>query len=355
MTRELKLIFILVSIGIGLIFGLKFLFPFIAPFLLGAFFACLMEPLVRKITILFGVSRRLAVGLVLSAWILFILSLAVIMVLALVQEAQRLIPGIPLFVNKLTVVTEEALRFLEHLPQLAQILKSFSLDPAALERILRALLGWILGFLPQFPGIFFAISLGGITAYLFSRDKERISRIFYQNLPRVWRPATVQIKDEVITTLGRFIRAEFGLVLMTTLLTTIIFFVLGIPGCFVYGMLAGVLDFFPVVGPGILYFPLALIQLLFGDYIRAFALIGGYFLLILVRQIAEVKLVGANLNFYPLLTIVVFYVGLKIFGFEGIIFGPVLIVTLRAIYHGLTEASRPLGARQQATGNREQA
>lgn len=336
MTRELKLILILAGIGTGLIFGLKYLFPFIAPFLLGAFFACLMEPLVRQLTNSFGISRKLAVGLVLSAWILFITSLAVIMVLSLVQEAQRLIPGIPLFINKLTAVTGEALRFLERLPQLTEILKSFSLDPAALERILRALLGWILGFLPRFPKIFFAISLGGVTAYLFSRDKEKISRFFYQNLPRVWRPATVQIKEEVITTLGRFIRAEFSLVLMTTLLTAVIFFVLGIPGGFVYGMLAGVLDFLPVVGPGMLYFPIALVQLLFGDYIRAFALIGGYFLLILVRQVAEVKLVGANLNFYPLVTIIVFYTGLRIFGFEGIIFGPLLIVTLRAIYRGLT-------------------
>lgn len=85
-----------------------------------------------------------------------------------------------------------------------------------------------------------------------------------------------------------------------------------------------------------LYFPLAMIELLFGDFGRASALIGGYFLLILVRQFAEVKLVGANLNFYPLLTIVVFYAGVKIFGFEGIFFGPILIITLRAVYRSLT-------------------
>jgi predicted PurR-regulated permease PerM len=190
-------------------------------------------------------------------------------------------------------------------------------------------------FLPHFPQLLFAIGLGGVTAYFFSRDKKLISQLFYRILPQKWQQATIELKTEVITSVARFIRVECILALITTSLTIGFFLWLGIPAALAYGFLAGTLDFLPVLGPGLVYIPLAAINILFKDYYQALWLISAYFLLLLIRQVIEFKLIGENLNLHPMVSILVIYLGIQIFGLVGILIGPLLIITLRAFYRVL--------------------
>lgn len=73
-----------------------------------------------------------------------------------------------------------------------------------------------------------------------------------------------------------------------------------------------------------------------GDYYQGIGLVIGYLLVLSIRQFAEVKLIGDNFDLHPLLTIAMIFIGFKIFGFGGLLFSPVLIITLRAIYRALT-------------------
>lgn len=336
MTKELKILIFLVLLGAGLILGFKYLFPLIAPFLLGITFACLIEPLVRKLENIFKIGRNWAISFVLVFLLLIIFSFTGLTIMAFYQEAVRLLPRVSVLVGILLRLIETWLNSLAHyFPLINEGINNFSLNPESLERIFRSLIKWMMNFLPNLPQIILAIGLGGITAYFVGKDKKLISRLFYRNLPKSWQSAAVQIKDEFMTTLARFIRAELSLVFITGLMTTVIFYGLGIPGAAAYGFLTGVLDFLPVVGPGMIYIPFVVVCLIFKNYYLALFLGGAYFLVLLVRQVAEVKLIGDNLHLHPLLTIFIIYVGMKIFGFAGIFFGPVLMITLRAFHRAL--------------------
>jgi sporulation integral membrane protein YtvI len=332
-TRELKLLIILLLLGVGLILGLKFFFPLVAPFLLGLVIAGLIEPMVQKLELRFKVSRGLAVGLVLFSFIMMSLSLSGLILLSSFKEAQRILPEIPLLLNRLSDLGSGLINRLFRFMNLD--FTHFSLKTGPLSRIFDSFIHWVLGLLPRFPEMVLAIVLGGIAAYFFSRDKQLFSQIFYRCLPRDWRNMTVQIKDEIIVKIGRFFRAELTLCLITAALTALFFRILRIPGVFAYGLLTGLLDLIPVIGPGLVFIPLALAQFVMGDYYQGIGIIGSYCLILLVRQITEVKLIGDNFDLHPLVTIIIIYIGLKIFGFSGIFFGPILIITLRAIYRAL--------------------
>ncbi|HEX3043531.1 MAG TPA: AI-2E family transporter, partial [Bacillota bacterium] len=168
-------------------------------------------------------------------------------------------------------------------------------------------------------------------------------------LPRFWRPSSIRLKNEIMNGVERFIRAEISLSIFTAILTTTMLAILGIPGFFAYGILAGFLDFIPLLGPGLLYVPLALVQLLLGNHAVALFLVIGYFILLLLRQIIEVRLIGEDLNFHPLLSMVIIYAGFKLFGFMGIFVGPILMITLRAFYGVLdkVESSKIMGHRDK--------
>jgi sporulation integral membrane protein YtvI len=335
-TKDYKVFLWVLVAGAGLVVILKYLFPLMAPFLLGTIFACLIEPVVKRLDTRLRVGRKLTIMLILIFLVIVAFSITGFSVLAFYQEAQRLMPKIPGLVERLLNITQEILNYLvKYFPQMAENGPIFALPRESIGRVLRSMIIGGLQFLPRFPQLLLAIGLGGVTAYFFSRDKELISRVFYQILPYKWQKATITLKTEVMASVSRFIRTECILALVTTSLTTVFFLCLGIPAAMAYGFLAGMLDFLPVLGPGLIYIPLVAVNLLFGNYYQALWLTSGYFILLLLRQITEYKLIGENLNLHPLVSIFVIYIGVQIFGVAGIFLGPLLIVILRAFYRVL--------------------
>ncbi len=333
MSRELKLLAVLLLFGTGLILGLKFLFPLVAPFLLGLILACLIEPVVKRIELKLRIARGPAVGMVLFTFVMVILGITCATLFSSFREAQRLLPKAALLVDRLAEISSG---FIEQLSQGMQInVHYFSLNTGSINRMIISFIGWVLGLLPRLPEIILAIVLGGVTAYFFSRDKELFSRIFYRCLPQNWRVETVQIKDEIISKISNFLRAEFLLCFITTGLTVLFFGFLRFPGAVAYGLLAGMLDLIPVIGPGLVFIPFASIQFIMGDHYQGIVIIIGFILILGIRQICELKLIGNSIDLHPLITIALIYMGIKIFGFGGILFGPILIITLRALYRAL--------------------
>lgn len=56
-----------------------------------------------------------------------------------------------------------------------------------------------------------------------------------------------------------------------------------------------------------------------------------YGVVLIFRQIIEPKVVAENVGLDPLLTLVALFVGLQIFGFLGLIIGPVSLVLINAL------------------------
>jgi len=107
---------------------------------------------------------------------------------------------------------------------------------------------------------------------------------------------------------------------------TVSFFIFGIQGAFLWGSIAAVLSFLPVVGTPLIWVPAVIFQLLQQDYIAAIGIFGtGIFLTIadysFFRPVIQKK-VGEIHPFQSLLGIVI---GIPLFGLVGIIIGPLLL------------------------------
>jgi predicted PurR-regulated permease PerM len=239
LSHELKAILVVLGTGVILIIGLKFLFPMVAPFLLGITFACLSEPFVKWCTTRLSFSRRFSISLVIAALVLLVLGITVITVLALYQEAQRILPNVPELVKRLTFLDQCCRSYLNrHFHMFEKNYSGFALDLESISQIFKGLLGGIFVFLRKLPQLLLAISFGGISAYFISRDKEELSRFFYKILPENWRGVIIGFKEEFLGTISRFIRAECVLVFITVLITGVGLKIIGIPGYLAYGLMA---------------------------------------------------------------------------------------------------------------------
>jgi predicted PurR-regulated permease PerM len=104
------------------------------------------------------------------------------------------------------------------------------------------------------------------------------------------------------------------------------YWIFGVESWALWGFLTGVFAFFPLVGTMIIWVPLVLLMYAQGLNWQATALLF-YSLLVTgnVDYIARLGLMKKMGNVHPVVTVLGVIVGLKLFGFIGLIFGPLLI------------------------------
>ncbi len=90
-------------------------------------------------------------------------------------------------------------------------------------------------------------------------------------------------------------------------------------------------DFLPLIGTGGILVPWIIFELIRRNYYFAVALIIVYAIISLVRNIAEPKIVGAQVGLHPLVTIMGMYIGMKLFGFIGIFIAPMIILVAKQL------------------------
>jgi predicted PurR-regulated permease PerM len=57
-----------------------------------------------------------------------------------------------------------------------------------------------------------------------------------------------------------------------------------------------------------------------------------WLVIMVVRQLIEAKIVSATIGLHPLVTLMSIYVGLKAYGFIGMVLGPIVVIALEAIW-----------------------
>lgn len=317
----------------GLIWGLKLIFPLIAPFLIGIIFACLIEPFVKNLERSFNLNRSVAIIVTLIILVIAILAFLILTISLIYFEVQRCLPQAQLITDSFSGVIERVtIWFQQFLPGIKNGLLKLNTFNNSVDHLLKTLLVNLVSFVSQLPQILISILIGAITAFFYSRDQQLIKEQFLRIIPCSLHQIIARINEEIIENVAKFVRVEITLVLLTSCFTWITFRLLGIDSAATYGFLAGVFDIIPIMGPGMIFIPAAIVSFLIQKYSVAFVIIGSYFVLIFIRQVVQLRIVGDCFNFHPLLTLLVFYIGLKLFGIIGIILGPIMLIVLRGYY-----------------------
>ncbi|MEO5947465.1 MAG: AI-2E family transporter [Chitinophagaceae bacterium] len=138
----------------------------------------------------------------------------------------------------------------------------------------------------------------------------------------------------------RLIRANaLGIPLISIIqgvVATIGYFIFGLNEFGLWGFITGVFAFFPIVGTMIVWVPLVLYMFATGDTLNATGLLV-YSVLITgnVDYVARITIMRRMGDVHPVVTVLGVIIGLGLFGFIGLIFGPLLVsylIVLTKIY-----------------------
>jgi predicted PurR-regulated permease PerM len=205
---------------------------------------------------------------------------------------------------------------------LGLIAKAGEIVSAAFERMF----GWII-FLPW-------LVLIPILSFFFLKDADSFRRSALAMLPRGrlrWRGD--EFFQDINSTLAAYIRAQLTACLLVGAICSIGFALLGLPSPLVLGLMAGVLEFVPLVGPltvAILAGALALLHWGFGMTFVVLLFLG--VLRVVQDYVIYPRLIGQGIHLHPLAVILAIMAGAEVAGVAGIFLAIPVIAVLTVSY-----------------------
>ena len=308
----------------------KYLLPISVPFILGILIAYSVVRISRK---LLCNHKILRIGLSLLIYGI-IGALVALLVIKGVSAISGIIKWIPeLYERKLVPLAELfyswAMQTIELLdPALISTLEMLleSLF-SALKSLLSALSGFAVGLLSDIatgvPNLILSVLAMIFSTIFVVIDYERIKAFASVNTPAGIKQILISIQVYLRDTLFVVIRSYTLIMLLTFTELSILFTLFGIEHAIVKAGLIAALDILPILGTGGIMIPWAVVSFILGYTSLGIELLVTYFIVTVVRNYVEPRIVGAQLGLHPIITLISMFIGLRLFGFLGLFGLPV--------------------------------
>ena len=331
----LRLMLTALAVWLVVKFGRPLLSLF-APFLFALAAAALLNPLVKKLQKALGWNRQLLSALVLlllfglaGGGLALLVYAAAGQLVSLVQNWSGLLASAQSAVDQVETLFARFLALVP--PQVTEIVRETGdelfrwlsdVAPAVLAGLGREAGEKAMGL----PSFLVALIIFVMAAFFLTADYPYLRSRAVQHMDEGVLRFLGQLRSTALGAFGGYLKAEF-------LLSVGVFFIL-LAGFFVirqpYGLLLAlglaVMDFIPIIGAGTALVPWAFIALFTGDLPSAVELMVIWGVIALFRRVMEPKFVGDQTGLSPLLSLAAIYVGMKLAGVLGMIFGPVVVL-----------------------------
>ena len=138
-----------------------------------------------------------------------------------------------------------------------------------------------------------------------------------------------------------YIKSQLILMLITFIILAISLTIIKAPMAILIALGISILDLLPIVGSGIIMIPWSIINFISGNNQMGIKLGIIYFVLIIIRQILEPRILGKEIGIRPLYTFLATILGSLILGPIGVILGPLIAVVINSALMIIGEKKKP--------------
>ncbi|MGH9880280.1 MAG: AI-2E family transporter [Pyrinomonadaceae bacterium] len=192
--------------------------------------------------------------------------------------------------------------------------------------VLQSMVGW-LAYIPW-------LILIPILSFFLLKDVETFRRSALQMLPRGrWRWRGDEFFQDVSGTLAAYMRAQLTACLFIGLICSVGFTLLDLPSPLVLGLIAGLFEFVPLVGPLLVAVLAAIVAGLHAGPFSAFLVLLFLGILRIVQDyFVYPRLIGQGIHLHPLAVIVAILSGAELAGVAGIFLAIPVVAILTVSY-----------------------
>ncbi|MFC3040093.1 sporulation integral membrane protein YtvI [Virgibacillus xinjiangensis] len=187
----------------------------------------------------------------------------------------------------------------------------------------------VIGKLPNSITAFIFTVLG---TFFLANDWPRISNFTSHLLPVRFQQSMAEVVWHLKKALTGYVRAQFIMVLITFLLLLTGLTVLEVKHSLTISLIVAALDLLPYIGTGIIFLPWIFYLFFTGQYPLTLGLCTLYMLILITRQLLEPKILSGSIGLNPLVTLIVLFVSIQLWGAAGIVIAPLALLAGAAIH-----------------------
>lgn len=320
------------------------------PFIIAFALAFLINPVVTFLEKRWKIHRGLSVIITLLIILSLFAGLITVLIAEMVNGFIYLADVVPENFRKL-VDYLESFFFAQILPLYHQLAAMFdNLDPsqrttiieniqsvgsqitAALTNLMQGAATGISRFIVGLPNFATVFIFSLLATFFISKDWYRLSNMFKKLIPEQALKSGGSVYTELRKTLIGFIKAQATLISITAVIVLTGLLILRVDYAITIALIIGLVDLLPYLGTGLVFVPWIVYNFFIGNYFLTIGLSVLYGIVIVQRQIMEPKILSSNIGLDPLATLIALFVGFKLFGFLGLIIGPVLLVVGKTLH-----------------------
>jgi predicted PurR-regulated permease PerM len=325
------------------LFFLYLLMPVLAPFLVAAILAYICDPLVDKLSELgyknYQFGRTTSTVLVMLVILAAVVLLILIIFPLLQKQSLLIVERLPALIDNLRATIEPWLK--------TKFGISLAIDSAHIQDIITKnwkTAGGILGDVLQAAGTN-SLALIGVVAnilllpvvlFYLLRDWDKFIAGIGELIPRDVIAKTTEITQEIDQMLAEFLRGQLTVMLTMSVFYSAGLWLAGLDNALPIGIIAGLLNFVPYLGPA-LGMGLALLvgALQFSSLSQIVPVLAVFGIGQLIESnVITPKLVGERIGLHPVVVIFALLAGGQLFGFAGVLLAlPVAATIAVALKH----------------------
>lgn len=201
-----------------------------------------------------------------------------------------------------------------------------------LQVFLEGGINWLAKTITLLPNFFVFLMIATVATYFIIRDRALLRQFILDKLPGTARSKTREIIRQLFKALVGFLKAYSLLISITAIITIVSLKILGNKYALTIGLVVGIMDILPILGPGTIFIPWIIWQFISNHPRMGISLLVVYIIISGVRQFLEPQIVGDNIGLHPLATLISLYAGLQLGGVTGMVLGPITVVIFIACY-----------------------
>ncbi len=313
-------------IFIILVVSLLLIFPKIIGILLlffGAYvLACALNPFVTKL--MNKMSRTLASSIVMFTSILAIIALFIPIFFVAYKEIRTFMITLP---DKITGVTHFLLNFNingHKIPDIVDIDAILNNSTALAQGVVNHSLTITAGIV---QAIVILVAMTMIVYYILI-DKVYLKQKFLEFFPPDLKDKSESILSTISTKVGKYVRAQILSMIAVGIMVSIVLVIFGVEYSTLLGLISGILDIIPILGPSIALGVILLVAYPLG-LVKLILIVIGF---LIVQQISNYVvrplLFGKMMSLHPLMIFLALFLAQQFLGFWGVILSPAIAATI---------------------------
>jgi predicted PurR-regulated permease PerM len=308
----------------------------LAPIIITCILAYILTPIADFLSTHLRLRRTWAVLIIYLALIAVLIIVPALFIPSLIDQIENFVEGLPTLIQALNEIYERPLVFRDFTLDLADVYEQAN---NSLEGVLNSLATQTISILTNvFSAVVWMVFIL-VTSFYMVRDAAVIKRWADEVTPPAYRADIRQLQARVAASWNAFLRGQLILMIIIGLVVGTSMTIIGLPNAWLIGLLFGILEFIPNIGPTIATIPAVLIAYIQGSTVLNIS--NGWFAVLVlainfvIQQLENNYLVprimGQSLNLHPIVVLIAAIIGAHVAGVLGILLAAPMVATLRIL------------------------